>query len=81
MTADDESKMVALKMPQFNFHLPLTSFRVTLLTPKQNGGRSSTVELQIVVLDVAGSSPVDHPTLSRHRARSFDHLWSRWNPE
>ncbi len=52
----------------FNFHLPLSRFRVTFPTPKQNGGRSSTVELQIVVLDVAGSSPVDHPTFLRRRA-------------
>ena len=28
------------------------------------GGRSSMVEPQIVVLDVAGSSPVGHPTLN-----------------
>ena len=27
-----------------------------------NGGRSSMVELQIVILAVAGSSPVGHPT-------------------
>ena len=47
----------------FNFHLPQNRFRVTLSAPKQNGGRSSTVELQIVVLDVAGSSPVDHPNI------------------
>ena len=30
--------------------------------PPFNGGRSSMVEPQIVILVVAGSSPVDHPT-------------------
>ena len=29
--------------------------------PRKDGGRSSMVELQFVVLAVAGSSPVDHP--------------------
>ena len=33
----------------------------------ENGGRSSMVELQIVVLAVAGSSPVGHPTFSQPR--------------
>ena len=31
------------------------------------GGRSSMVEPQIVVLDVAGSSPVGHPIFKRVR--------------
>lgn len=32
---------------------------------KTHGGRSSMAELQVVVLAVAGSSPVDHPTSPR----------------
>ena len=32
-----------------------------ILPPPSNGGRSSMVEPQIVILVVAGSSPVDHP--------------------
>ena len=37
-----------------------TGFRNTNRS-RANGGRSSMVELQIVVLAVAGSSPVGHP--------------------
>src|SRR5687768_6821313 len=43
---------------------PLASRRFLLSYAAQNGGRSSMVELQVVVLAVAGSSPVDHPILT-----------------
>ena len=38
-----------------------------LKIPSSCGGRSSMVEPQIVVLVVAGSSPVDHPTAASRR--------------
>ena len=38
----------------------------------ENGGRSSMVELQIVVLAVAGSSPVGHPIFVKPRGSTFD---------
>ena len=40
------------------------SHSVNVLAHFPNGGRSSMVELQIVILAVAGSSPVGHPTHS-----------------
>ena len=36
--------------------------RILILFRANDGGRSSMVEPQIVVLVVAGSSPVDHPS-------------------
>lgn len=35
--------------------------RILILFPAKDGGRSSMVEPQIVILVVAGSSPVGHP--------------------
>ncbi len=43
----------------------LESTSPLLFCPPFNGDRSSMVELQIVVLAVAGSSPVDHPPSPR----------------
>ena len=37
--------------------------RILILFPANDGGRSSMVEPQIVILVVAGSSPVGHPVL------------------
>ena len=53
------------KLPLIHRKLPLAlpRFRTTLpIRSAENGGRSSTVESQIVILVVAGSSPVGHPT-------------------
>lgn len=36
-----------------------------------NGGRSSMAELQVVVLAVAGSSPVDHPITPTPQSETF----------
>lgn len=47
-----------------------------LLSGPQVGGRSSMVELQIVILVVAGSSPVDHPTFaSSQKGMSSSQHW------
>ena len=45
--------------------LPRFAFAIQNLKSRfeRDGGRSSMVELQIVILAVAGSSPVGHPTL------------------
>ena len=43
--------------------------RRDLKIPSSDGGRSSMVEPQIVILVVAGSSPVDHPAFALLRRR------------
>ena len=43
--------------------VPVANARVLVVSAALNGGRSSMVEPQIVVLAVAGSSPVGHPEL------------------
>ena len=59
----------------------LASRDLLLPSRPRNGGRSSMVELQFVVLAVAGSSPVDHPISPPSVSVDRPILKSRNNPE
>jgi hypothetical protein len=68
MLASTKFRAIAENVPEWLDALPLQTSRRNLKFPVR-GGRSSMVELQIVVLVVAGSSPVGHPAFASLRRR------------